>query len=200
MIGLRDFVVKHKDEFVKIYGIDPSFFERNIIAKTATDGPFTLKEHTESALNSLKDFLDENSESIDSFAKRNDIDKQPLLDSLFFSVFFHDLGKGTMEFYNDKILNKGKSYHPLYSIYFTHDLGLTINGIDYVTLAVLTHHTVLHEDIYSDEKFKDMEPPFTSKKQLNSLLGILSIIKNFLRRNVLTNLSLKYPLKILMTY
>ncbi|QHN07914.1 CRISPR-associated helicase Cas3' [Methanothermobacter sp. THM-2] len=195
MIGLRDFVVKHKDEFVKIYGIDPSFFERNIIAKTATDGPFTLKEHTESALNSLKDFLDENSESIDSFAKRNDIDKQPLLDSLFFSVFFHDLGKGTMEFYNDKILNKGKSYHPLYSIYFTHDLGLTINGIDYVTLAVLTHHTVLHEDIYSDEKFKDMEPPIYFKETIEFAFRYPEYYKKFFKKECPYKFKFKIPSK-----
>ncbi|MDD3743076.1 MAG: CRISPR-associated helicase Cas3' [Lentimicrobiaceae bacterium] len=182
MVELRDFVVKNKDKFVQIYDREPSFFEKNLIAKTGSEEPFTLQGHTEKALNALKDFLNENREVFDSFAERYNISKQSLLDVIFFSVFFHDLGKGTLEFYNDKILNKGKSYHPLYSIYFTHNLNLTIDDIDYVTLAILTHHTVLHDEIYSDEKFKDMDPPKFFKETLKFAETYPEYYKKFFKR------------------
>lgn len=75
-------------------------------------------------------------------------------------MFFHDIGKGTLEFYNDKILKKQKSYHPLYSVYFTYNLEMPkIGDVDYITLSILTHHTLLHDDIYSDERFAELEPP-----------------------------------------
>ena len=112
MLDLKDFVSDHRARFEELYDIDSSFFEENLIAKTNDEKSFTLEGHTRGALESLRKFLNENTETFDSFAKRHKIEKQLLLDVLFFAVFFHDIGKGTLEFYNDKILKKQKSYHP----------------------------------------------------------------------------------------
>jgi len=91
MMELRDFVVENKDRFLQIYDREPSFFEKNLIAKTSSEEPFTLQGHTEKALNALKDFLNENMEVFDSFAERHNISKQFLLDAIFFSVFFQSV-------------------------------------------------------------------------------------------------------------
>jgi len=167
MMDLKDFVSDHRSRFKELYDIDPSFFEENLIAKTNDDKSFTLEDHTKGALESLRKFIKENTETFDSFAKRHKIKRQLLLDILFFAVFFHDIGKGTLEFYNDKILNGQKSYHPLYSIYFTYNLEIPkIDGVDYITLSILSHHTLLHEDIYADERFAGLKPPKFFKQTL----------------------------------
>ena len=159
MLSLREFVKNYKDKFKEIYRKDPKFFESNLIAKTGMVD-YTLEAHTKNALKELKTFIAENNEIFKRFSTKHDIKEQTLYDILFFSVFFHDIGKGTLEFYEDKILSKGKSYHPLYSIYFTQGLSIPrVDNVDYVTLAVLTHHTLIHKDIYGTEKFRYISAP-----------------------------------------
>lgn len=167
MISLKEYVAKNNSAFVEL-GIEQDepleFFQKNVLAKIkSTENQLspTLTSHTEAALFELQRFIRENDETIANFSMRNGIKKDILLDILFFSVFLHDMGKGTTEFYNDKILKKGKSYHPLYSIYFSIDQQNLpkLNGIDYITLAILSHHTVLHKDLYISENFKDLPKP-----------------------------------------
>ena len=167
MINLKEYVEQNKEKFSelsKIYCDDPSFFNKNLIAKIRdVDNldSYTLESHTNGALRELKKYINENEHVFDNFSKRHGIKKQILQDILFFSVFFHDLGKGTLEFYNDKVLGKGKSYHPLYSVYFTLNLNQIpkIDDVDYLTLAILSHHTVLHREIYENEMFLDLPKP-----------------------------------------
>lgn len=167
MITLKKYVTENRSKFVdlaKEQGEGLDFFYENVLAKIRTienQNSYTLASHTEDGLEELKKYIIENDGTIITFSKRNNINKDILLDTLFFSVFFHDLGKGTTEFYNDKILSNGKSYHPFYSIYFTIDQQNLpkIGVMDYITLAILTHHTVLHEEIYASENFKDITKP-----------------------------------------
>ncbi|BAZ99102.1 CRISPR-associated endonuclease/helicase Cas3 [Methanothermobacter sp. EMTCatA1] len=183
MMNLKEFVSDHRARFEELYDTDPSFFEENLIAKTNDEKSFTLEGHTRGALESLRKFLNENTETFDSFAKRHKIEKQLLLDVLFFAVFFHDIGKGTLEFYNDKILKKQKSYHPLYSVYFTYNLEMPkIGDVDYITLSILTHHTLLHDDIYSDERFAELEPPTFFKETLKFAKEYKRYYKEFFNR------------------
>lgn len=166
MISLKEYVIQNSSAFsdlAKKQGGNLEFFQKTILAKIKTENQnsYTLASHTKSALDELKIYVDKNKEVISNFSNRNNIEKDILLDILFFSVFLHDIGKGTIEFYNDKILNKGKSYHPLYSIYFSiNQQSLPkIDEIDFITLSILSHHTVLHKDIYASENFKDLPIP-----------------------------------------
>nr|WP_187286183.1 CRISPR-associated helicase Cas3' [Methanothermus fervidus] len=184
MMDLKEFVSNHKTKFKELYNIDPSFFEVNLIAKTNNEKSFTLEGHTKEALESLEKFINDNSQTFDSFAKRHNIEKQLLLDVLFFAVFFHDIGKGTLEFYNDKILKKQKSYHPLYSVYFTYNLEMPkIDDVDYITLSILTHHTLLHDDIYGSEKFRDLKPPTFFKETLKFAKQYKNYYKEFFNKS-----------------
>lgn len=162
MMELKDYVEENKavfEDIAKDYGIDINFFKGNLIAKKE-DGVETLEAHTKKVLKELKKYIDGNKDVIDHFSRRHDLAKQQLLELLFFSVFFHDTGKGAKEFYDDKFLHKAESYHPLYSIYFLMDQKkFEIDDINYLLLAVLTHHTLLHKDIYEDLKFKGLSKP-----------------------------------------
>jgi len=119
-----------------------------------------------------------------------------------FFCFLHDLGKGTIEFYNDKILDKGSSYHPLYSIYFTinqEDLP-KIEGIDYITLSILSHHTVIHEDIYGSENFKDLPVPGFFKETVKFAKQYREYYFEFFQKDCPYNLNLNYLRNCLTGY
>ena len=109
MISLKDYVELNENKFKDLsekHQKSIEFFHSNVLAKirtTETMDSYTLKSHTEEALKKLKDYLDENSQVIQNISIRNNIEKDTLKDILFFSVFFHDMGKGTVEFYDDKI-------------------------------------------------------------------------------------------------
>jgi CRISPR-associated endonuclease/helicase Cas3 len=174
MISLRDYVGLNENKFKDLsenHQKSIEFFHFNVLAKirtTETLDSYTLQSHTEGALEKLKDYLNENSRVIHNISKRNNVNEDILKDILFFSVFFHDLGKGTVEFYDDKIKGIGKSFHPLYSIYFLINLLELpkIGDVDYVTLAVLSHHTVLHTDLYGSDIFKELSKPEFFKETL----------------------------------
>lgn len=167
MTSLKEYVETNEQKFIDLsveQNESLDFFKKNVLAKIRTTenrDSSTLESHTEGALKVLKDYIEENPEVLENFSRRQNIEKDILMDILFFSVFFHDMGKGTHEFYNDKILDIQSSYHPLYSIYFVIDQENLpkIDGVDYVTLAILSHHTVIHQDIYGSDRFKDLPKP-----------------------------------------
>lgn len=155
---LRDFVDRYKDCFLKkCIPLDKAVKE--ILAKENGE---TLEEHTRKVIGEIKKYLEENDVAIISFFNRNGVKKDWLLDLLFFSAYFHDVGKGSLEFYEDMILTNiipatSPSYHPLYSLCFTssikdfEDKEIKIN---FLALATLTHHSLVKQDIYKDDKFK----------------------------------------------
>lgn len=199
MISLNSYVKANFPSFLdlaKEHGVKPEFYLTNILAKTnKIKNQNTLVYHTKSALNELKNYINENKDVISNFSVRNNIKKDILMDILFFSVFLHDLGKGTVEFYDDKILNKSRSYHPLYSIYFTiyqQDLP-KINGIDYTTLSILSHHTVIHEEIYGSENFRDLSRPEFFNETISFAKQYRKYYYEFFQKDCPYNLSFDIP-------
>lgn len=199
MKSLNDYVKENVPAFLdmaKEHGVKIEFYLTNILAKTNNiKNQNTLEYHTKSALNELKNFVNQNKEIISNFSSRNNINEDILLDILFFSVFLHDLGKGTTEFYDDKILNKCSSYHPLYSIYFTiyqQDLP-KIGGIDYITLSILSHHTVIHEEIYGSENFIDLPQPEFFKETISFANMYREYYNEFFQKDCPYNLNFEIP-------
>lgn len=201
MISLKDYVNENIDKFrdlAESHNENIDFFHLNVLAKvktTETLDSYTLQSHTEGALDELKKYLDGNNQVISNISKRNNIKENILKDILFFSVFFHDMGKGTVEFYDDKIKGIGKSFHPLYSIYLLiNQLELPkVDGVDYVTLAVLSHHTVLHTDLYGGENFKELSKPEFFKETFNFAEKYPIYYEKFFKKKCPYNLDLNIP-------
>jgi len=178
---LSDFVDEHKKEFSN-KGIPLEEAEKEILAKTK---PYeTLKEHTTKVLDELKEYLDENKAIFDSFYARHEdiIEKQKLLDLLFFSAYFHDIGKGTKEFYEDKILEDTPSYHPLYSLCILSGVDdFNYDTINLLALTILTHHSLIKNDLYEDGRFKGEVTFFD--EIVDFLNGYMGVYKEFFGRD-----------------
>ena len=202
MNNLEDYVKTNEQRFIELSKEQHKsliFFKKNVLAKIKTaenNNSYTLKSHTEGALKELKAYIKGNPQVLENFSRRN-IKKNILMDILFFSVFFHDMGKGTHEFYNDKILGIQKSYHPLYSIYFVvnQENLPKIDGVNYVTLAILSHHTVLHEDLYGSERFKDLPRPVFFDETISFAEKYKYYYKLFFKKNCPYELSFEIPKK-----
>ena len=131
------------------------FGEKYILSKK--DGE-TLEQHTFKTLIEFEKFYRTNKEIFEKFCKMYGIDEEKLVDIIFFSIFLHDVGKATVEFYREHFTKeKVRSYHPLYSLYFTYGLEEKIffedeilRKINFVGLSVISHHTLLHAKIYAD--------------------------------------------------
>jgi len=151
---LLDFVKTYEKDFLN-KGISLEKVQKKILAKENGE---TLEEHTSNVITEIKRYLNENNNILNSFCNRNNIDKDWLLDLLFFSAYFHDIGKGTKEFYEDKILKRIHSYHPLYSLCFTNNMNEFVYKeieINFLALVVLTHHSLIKQDLYKEDKFND---------------------------------------------
>ncbi len=130
--------------------------EREILAKENRE---SLDEHTLRCLIEFKKLLRDNEISFKTFCEIYKIDINKLLDVIFFTIFLHDIGKATEEFYIDIKKRKHNSHHPLYSLYFTKGIERYIaienircskGYVNVVALSVISHHTSLHRDIYDD--------------------------------------------------
>ncbi|QKF59650.1 CRISPR-associated helicase/endonuclease Cas3 [Aliarcobacter lanthieri] len=114
-----------------------------IWAKKLDDKYQSLEEHTlwvvEEALKQIDDKTIQKVSNISGWS----VDK--IKDLIFFSAYFHDIGKATIEFQNT-IKNGTKSYHPLYSAF----LLLNIKDFIYkdegfsnlLVIIVLSHHSL----------------------------------------------------------
>ncbi len=127
-----------------------------IAKKNKNSGKFqNLKDHTNMVLEEIFKNMDD--VKISGFCRSNEwIDENRLKDLLFFSGYFHDIGKATVQFSNT--INYGsKSHHPFYSC----SLLLNINDfifpaqydINMLLLSVLTHHTIFNK---TSEFFTDI--------------------------------------------
>lgn len=121
-----------------------------VIAKKRKNGATqTLEYHTfmviEAALSLIED------KELDFISKETGYDKDKIKDLIFFSAYFHDIGKATYEF-QDTIKNKRKSYHSLYSSsLFSNITDFEFNedyGINMLMLCIFTHHSVLNAESY----------------------------------------------------
>ncbi|RBQ25784.1 CRISPR-associated helicase Cas3' [Arcobacter sp. CECT 9188] len=114
-----------------------------IWAKKLDDKYQSLEEHTlwvvEEALKQIDD------KTIQKVANISGWSIEKIKDLIFFSAYFHDIGKATIEFQNT-IKNGTKSYHPLYGAF----LLLNIKDFIYkdegftnlLVIIVLSHHSL----------------------------------------------------------
>ncbi len=105
----------------------------------------TLQEHTEWVIYEAMNLIDFS--SLELIALKNGLTKEKIIDLIFFSAYFHDIGKATKEF-QSTIKNGTKSFHSLYSA----SVVANITDFEYqegdsyinlLMLSVLTHHTLL---------------------------------------------------------
>lgn len=106
----------------------------------------TLEEHTNSVIENALVLLDD--KSLKTVSALSGFSEETIVDLIFFSCYFHDIGKATKEF-RDTIDNGSQSYHSFYSTLilesiedfeFVEDSGYFINLLE--TLC-LTHHKLL---------------------------------------------------------
>ena len=71
----------------------------------------TLQLHTAWVIEEALKLIDDS--SLDRVSKISGFNREEIRDLIFFSAYFHDIGKATNEFQNT-IENGSKSYHPLY--------------------------------------------------------------------------------------
>ncbi|AXH10453.1 CRISPR-associated helicase/endonuclease Cas3 [Malaciobacter halophilus] len=106
----------------------------------------TLEEHTCWVIEEALNLVDES--SLERVSKICGWDKDKILDLIFFSAYFHDIGKATKEF-QDTINNGSNSYHSLYSasvlsMFDEFDIrGEYDSYINLLMILCLTHHTLL---------------------------------------------------------
>ena len=132
----------------------------------------SLEKHTAKCLGAYLEFRNKNSPIFENFYKSvmskkgryKNVTPELIEDLIFFSIFLHDVGKATVEFYEDKQMGGKSSYHPLYALYFLNGLekygvGINYKGkmINLVAAAVISHHSPLYEDLYS--KLAGVENP-----------------------------------------
>ena len=138
----------------------------------------TLSEHTDFVIDEAMRLIDNS--SIDRVSKISGFDKEKIEDLIFFSAYFHDIGKATEEF-QTTILNCTKSYHSLYSA----SLLVGIEDFDFeegdyfvnmLLVIVLTHHTLL------PYRVKDVEFNFLDEAE-EFFYGYKESYKKYLNRD-----------------
>ena len=99
-----------------------------------------LYEHTFLVVESAFDLIDQS--TLQKVANYVEEDEEKIVDLIFFSAYFHDIGKATDEF-QETIKNDKKSYHSLYSAsLFFCDENFLYEDINLLVLNILTHHTL----------------------------------------------------------
>ena len=118
----------------------------------------TLEIHTDWVIEEALKLIDENSLKVVS--KISGWQESKIRDLIFFSAYFHDIGKATREF-QKTIFDGIKSYHSLYSasaLVGIEDFDF-LEGERYINLLLvnaLTHHTLLPYGV-KDVKFNFLE-------------------------------------------
>lgn len=140
-----------------------------ILAKSAPE--ISLVEHTSDCFNRLRDVFIWKSKLIDKICQKYDLDKELILQRLFLTVAFHDIGKANKDFQLKIRKEKyAQESHPLASVpfiyHFTKDKPIlqSRDGESYYpeTLAVVSHHNKLYENVYQD--YKKMNIQYVEKR------------------------------------
>ncbi|SHK29697.1 CRISPR-associated helicase/endonuclease Cas3 [Tepidibacter formicigenes] len=122
--------------------------------KELSNGKFeyqSLEGHTKSVLSFTIDLIKD--KDLEKIQKLTGFNKDKIKDLLFFSAFFHDIGKATNEFQEYIKGNIKKSYHSLYSSNITSNIENFLftftndeddeENINLLFLTVLNHHSIL---------------------------------------------------------
>ena len=112
----------------------------------------SLQKHTEWVIEEALKLIDD--KSLDKVAKYSGFEKTKIIDLVFFSAYFHDIGKDTKEF-QSTITNGTKSYHSLYSasvLVNIEDFEFKENDIyiNLLMIIVLTHHSLLSYTVVNE--------------------------------------------------
>jgi CRISPR-associated endonuclease/helicase Cas3 len=119
----------------------------------------TLQFHTTWVIEEALKLIDDS--SLDRVSKISGFNREEIRDLIFFSAYFHDIGKATKEF-QSTIRNGTKSYHSLYSastLVSIEDFEFIEDSryINLLLILVLTHHTLLPYSV------KDVEFTYLDK-------------------------------------
>ena len=137
-----------------------------------------LQLHTAWVIEEALNLIDDN--SVDKVSKISGFDKSKIIDLIFFSAYFHDIGKATQEF-QSTIRYGTKSYHSLYStsvLVGIEDFDF-LEGDRYINLLLvmaLTHHTLL------PYRVKDIEYNFLDEAE-EFFNGYKKSYKNYLNKD-----------------
>ncbi|MEA4847438.1 MAG: CRISPR-associated helicase Cas3' [Clostridiaceae bacterium] len=126
-----------------------------VIAKKTKDGrEQSLQQHTYAVIAEALKLI--NKEALELVSRQTGFDKAYIIDLIFYSAYFHDIGKATLE-YKSTIENGAKSYHSLYSA----NLMVSLNHFEWIEdeksendvvivnlllLTVLTHHSLYNKN------------------------------------------------------
>ncbi len=130
-----------------------------IKAKKSAHSCQTLSEHTDWVVRESMKLIDE--VSLKKVSKNSGFSESFIRDLIFFSAYFHDIGKASVEFQNKIDGQNIKAFHSFYSFNLTYELNnFDFNNINLLSLIVLTHHTSYYDDIFNNmsEKFQPIFP------------------------------------------
>lgn len=122
----------------------------------------TLEGHIVDSLKIYKSYLKNNERVLEQFSNRWELGYNKFLNSLFYTIHLHDLGKLCSEFQEN--IKKGKYSpvypHALYSYQLTKDIDHPeiSDVVPLERLVILGHHTQLHKDIYGPHTTNIREP------------------------------------------
>ncbi len=137
----------------------------------------SLQLHTAWVIEEALKLVDDN--SLDKVSKISGFEKSKIEDLIFFSAYFHDMGKATKEF-QSTIRHGTKSYHSLYSasvLVGIEDFDF-LEGERYINLLLvisLTHHTLLPYGV------KDVEFNFLDEAEV-FFNGYKKSYQNYLKK------------------
>ena len=122
-----------------------------ILAKKRDDGKYqTLEEHTQSVLKETLNLINE--DELTFISQKTGYNQEKLKDLIFYSAYFHDIGKATREF-QDTIHLGYKSYHSLYSASLLADIvDFELSEQEWLNLLfliIITHHSLYNPGIFS---------------------------------------------------
>jgi len=115
----------------------------------------TLHGHTIDALKILKAYIEANQDVIEQFCERWQLDKESFMRSLFFTVYFHDIGKLTKEFQEN--IRNGKSSqkypHAFYSLFILNEIEFSsLLDVPLEKAVIMGHHTQLYSQLYAGDR------------------------------------------------
>ncbi len=114
---------------------------KNILAKKEPE--ISLAQHMADNLSVLACLLEARKSQLQQ--EFHELDFERLLEALFFTIYFHDIGKATTEF--QETLNSGStSYHPFYSAMVVKQTPFQYQKLDIPLLAILNHHSIYYKD------------------------------------------------------
>jgi len=130
-----------------------------ILAKRIDNKTQTLQEHTQEVLIEAIKLLDK--DMLAFISKKTGYNQEKLKDLIFYAVYFHDIGKATVQFQNTINFNK-RSCHSLYSASIVAGISdFELNEKDWVNLlflVILTHHSLYTPRLFSavngDKKYQ----------------------------------------------